>query len=83
MNDDERHLNWRDFEGEPLLCQLCGEQMGIWAGGEPPDPKIIVTRCTSCGMSEKLDAILEADRTGEPVRETPIDHVLSINEPKG
>jgi hypothetical protein len=36
----------------PLLCQSCGEQVGLRSPGPEPDPATVVVRCYACRDAE-------------------------------
>lgn len=45
------------LDPKPLLCDLCGDSIGVYYG-EPPNPEYVIARCYSCAAVEEAEAIL-------------------------
>lgn len=48
------YLHWSQFEGKPLRCDLCGDQIGVYQG-DPPDPNLVVSRCFACAVTTEAE----------------------------
>lgn len=56
---NENQPMWSRFEGgEPLRCEICGEQIGKSYGEMTPAMREkIVVRCYACAATEEAEAI--------------------------
>jgi hypothetical protein len=61
-------MDWRQIDGGTALrCDLCGEQIGKYFG-DPPNPKLVTSRCFACAADEEASAITRAS-AGPPTLE--------------
>lgn len=46
----------------PLVCELCGTQIGVRSPGPAPNPDLVIARCNSCAVVEEAEEIVNESR---------------------